>query len=225
MIEETPMEPVAAAIFLPKSLKFWPPPFPYKAALISFDPWRFGIALALLDSNDYFAAYFQRMHVFRFCCWSQIWMWPASQKPVWSVTHCPWGESAGPLMFWVFHYLDFFGILLCWIGGCNLCLVHRCGAQSGLAAEMWSDPLPDVHHVTISFHHPPLRPGDPFRFRRQSFPTSDLNFSHLFRRMPEVFTHPPLRPGKWFSVRCPNLAYCRFITFPPKRLNPASCRL
>ena len=77
--------------------------------MIPFDPWRFGLDLALLDSNDYFAAYFQRMHVFRFCCWSQNWMWPASQKPVWSIAHCLWGESAGPLMFWVFHYLDFFG--------------------------------------------------------------------------------------------------------------------
>ena len=29
---------VAAATFLPKSLKFWDPSFPFKAALIPFDP-------------------------------------------------------------------------------------------------------------------------------------------------------------------------------------------
>ena len=98
---------VALQPFLPNFLKFWGPSFPFKAALFSFDPWRFGLALALFDSNDDFAAHFQRMHVFRFCYWSRNRMWPASQKPVWSVALCLWGESAGPSMFWVFHYLVF----------------------------------------------------------------------------------------------------------------------
>ena len=60
---------VALQPFLPNFLKFWGPSFPFKAALFSFDPWRFGLALAMLVSNDYFAAHFQRMHVSRFCNW------------------------------------------------------------------------------------------------------------------------------------------------------------